>query len=156
MTKLQRVIFHSTISYPKKNHEEDKRGRQVMSCHSDLESLLKILYLPWIWKETKPKFGNVSVKISARATGQGLQSSWFKGTGPVYKERCNYMDRPALNRQSSKCTASGWGRGGLSPEGGWGWGGDILLWPQWPASELCLAGSLSPSQVSPDPQLKTI
>ena len=48
MTKLQQVIFHSTISYPKKNHEEDKRGRQVMSCHSDLESLLKILYLPWI------------------------------------------------------------------------------------------------------------
>ena len=112
MTKLQQVIFHSTISYPKKNHEEDKRGRQVMSCHSDLESLLKILYLPWIRKETKPKLGNVSVKISARATGQRLQSSWFKGTGPVYKERCNYMDRPALNRQSSKCTASGGGEGG--------------------------------------------
>lgn len=25
----------------------------------------------------------------------------------------------------------GWsGQGGLSPEGGWGWGGDILFWPQ--------------------------
>lgn len=23
-----------------------------------------------------------------------------------------------------------WGQGGLSPEGGWGWGGDILFWPQ--------------------------
>ena len=36
----------------------------------------------------------------------------------MYKESCNYMDRPDLNRQSSKCTASvGVGGGGVESKG---------------------------------------